>query len=243
MQPKGVTGQVNFTSHMDAVVTVAVRLVNALTAGEAHGRRYEPPAGEQLTAAVSAALRAGHERGHGQPGAGPQEAGRPVTGAAGAGQSPGTGQPGAGRRGEVPGPVVTAADAAGFRPVAVALRTVFEAHAAGDTDTAARQVNAMLAQTGARPELRRHDGEDWHLHFPGGQNTLVQGWAAGCATGLAVVLGSGVGWRLGICSAPRCDRVFVDSSRNGTRRFCSTACQNRVKAAAFRAKGGPPAPA
>src|SRR6195256_4184868 len=28
-----VTGQVNFTSHMDAVVTVAVRLVNALTPG------------------------------------------------------------------------------------------------------------------------------------------------------------------------------------------------------------------
>lgn len=227
MQGKDVTGQVNFTSHMDAVVTVAVRLVNALTPGQAHGRPYEPPAGAALTAAVSAALRAGHERGHGKPGAGP----------------PGTGQPGTGPRREAAGPVVTAAEAAGFRPVAGALRQVFEAHAAGDSDAAARQVNAMLAQTGARPLLRRHDGEDWHLHFPGGQDTLVQGWAAGCATGLAVVLGSGVGWRLGICSAPRCDRVFVDSSRNGTRRFCSTACQNRVKAAAFRAKGELPAPA
>ncbi|HEY1643704.1 MAG TPA: CGNR zinc finger domain-containing protein [Streptosporangiaceae bacterium] len=218
----------NFTSHMDAVVTVAVRLVNALTPGQAHGRPYEPPAGAALTAAVSAALRAGHERGHGGPAAGPP---------------PGTGPPGTGPRGEAAGPVVTAAEAAGFRPVAGALRQVFEAHAAGDSDAAARQVNAMLAQTGARPLLRRHDGEDWHLHFPGGQDTLVQGWAAGCATGLAVVLGSGVGWRLGLCSAPRCDRVFVDSSRNGTRRFCSTACQNRVKAAAFRAKGELPAPA
>jgi predicted RNA-binding Zn ribbon-like protein len=28
--------------------------------------------------------------------------------------------------------------------------------------------------------------------------------------------------------------VYVDVSRNGTRRFCSTTCQNRVKAAAFR---------
>jgi predicted RNA-binding Zn ribbon-like protein len=27
----------------------------------------------------------------------------------------------------------------------------------------------------------------------------------------------------------------VDTSRNATRRFCSTACQNRVKAASFRA--------
>jgi predicted RNA-binding Zn ribbon-like protein len=28
--------------------------------------------------------------------------------------------------------------------------------------------------------------------------------------------------------------VYVDVSRNGTRRFCSTACQNRVKAATYR---------
>jgi predicted RNA-binding Zn ribbon-like protein len=33
-----------------------------------------------------------------------------------------------------------------------------------------------------------------------------------------------------------CDRVFVDVSRNGTRRFCSETCQNRVKVAAHRAR-------
>ena len=54
-----VTGQVNFTSHMDAVVTVAVRLANALTPGEAHGRPYLPPGGRALPAAVTAALREG----------------------------------------------------------------------------------------------------------------------------------------------------------------------------------------
>src|SRR5258708_6175672 len=56
---KDVTGQVNITSHMDAVVTVAVRLVNALTPGEAHGRPYLPPDGAALPPAVTAALRAG----------------------------------------------------------------------------------------------------------------------------------------------------------------------------------------
>ncbi len=40
--------------------------------------------------------------------------------------------------------------------------------------------------------------------------------------------------RLGVCTAPHCDRVYVDTSRNGSKRFCSTACQNRVKTAAFR---------
>jgi predicted RNA-binding Zn ribbon-like protein len=32
--------------------------------------------------------------------------------------------------------------------------------------------------------------------------------------------------------------VYVDTSRNGTRRFCSTTCQNRVKTAAFRSRHG-----
>ena len=55
-------------------------------------------------------------------------------------------------------------------------------------------------------------------------------------TGLATVLGSEVHDRLGVCTAPRCDRVHVDVSPNGTRRFRPTACQNRVKTAGFRAR-------
>jgi predicted RNA-binding Zn ribbon-like protein len=105
-------------------------------------------------------------------------------------------------------------------------------------DEAAGQVNALLVRTGARPELERHDGEPWHLHFHAADRSLPNGWAAGCATGLAVVLGGSRYDRLGVCTGPRCDRVYVDTSRNGTRRYCSTSCQNRVKTAAFRARLG-----
>jgi predicted RNA-binding Zn ribbon-like protein len=181
---------------MDAVVTVAVELVNTLTSGEARGRRYVPPADGELRRVVSEALRAG---------------------------SPDV-------------RAVTRQEAAEFCAVAAALRDVFTAVAADDTDAAARLVNAMLAETGARPHLDSHDGEPWHLHFHGAADSPVTGWAAGCATGLAVVLGSERHGRLGVCAAPRCDRVYVDTSRNGTRRFCSTSCQSRVKAAAFRAR-------
>jgi predicted RNA-binding Zn ribbon-like protein len=120
--------------------------------------------------------------------------------------------------------------------MAVELRVVFAAVAAGDLDTAAHQVNRLLEETHARPHLDRHDGEPWHLHFHGTGGTVSVDWVAGCATGLAVVLGSEFHDRLGVCTAPHCDRVYVDTSRNGTRRFCSTACQNRVKTAAFRAR-------
>ena len=127
-------------------------------------------------------------------------------------------------------------EAAGLCFVAAELRGVFAAVSAGAVDDAARQVNALLVRTGARPELERHDGEPWHLHFHAADNSLPNGWAAGCATGLAVVLGGELHDRLGVCTAPRCDRVYVDTSRNGTRRYCSTSCQNRVKTAAFRAR-------
>jgi predicted RNA-binding Zn ribbon-like protein len=131
---------------------------------------------------------------------------------------------------------VPAEDAEELRGIATELRAVFEAVARDDVDSAARQVNRLLAWTGARPALDDHDEQGWHLHFHGSHETLANGWAAGCATGLAIVLGTEDRGRLGVCTAPRCDRVYVDTSRNGTRRFCSTTCQNRVKTAAFRSR-------
>lgn len=183
----------NFNSHTDVVISVAVQLVNLLTPGDDRGRRYLPPEGDERTAAVGGVLRA----------SGGREA--------------------------------TWEEAAELCFVAAELRGVFEAVSRGAIDEAARQVNAMLTRTGARPELERHDGQSWHLHFHAADNSLPNGWAAGCATGLAVVLGGDLSDRLGVCTAPRCDRVYVDISRNGTRRYCSTSCQNRVKTAAFRA--------
>ena len=116
------------------------------------------------------------------------------------------------------------------------MRGIFEAMEAGRADEAATAVNRLLRETGARPQLDRVPGEPWQMHFHGASDTYGVGWAAGCATALALAIGSELAGRLGICVAPRCDRVYVDASRNGVRRFCSGPCQSRVKAAAFRAR-------
>ncbi|WP_240106747.1 CGNR zinc finger domain-containing protein [Streptomyces sp. MUM 203J] len=121
--------------------------------------------------------------------------------------------------------------------VAQQMRGVFEAVEEGRIDDAAEIVNALLRATGARPQLDRVPGEPWQLHFHGHDDSLAVGWSAGCATALALAAGSDLAGRLGVCAAPRCDRVFVDSSRNSGRQFCSVTCQNRVKAAAYRARG------
>ena len=198
LEGQRVTGQVNFNSHTDTVVRMAVALVNLLTPGEDRSRAYAPPAGAELAARLNALFKSAGSR-----------------------------------------TVVTSAEAEAFAPAAADLRAVFAAVAAGDLDGAAHRVNDMLAATGAHPVLKRHDGEPWHLHFHSAdEGSPVKSWAAGCATGLAIVLGGELYDRLGVCTAPHCDRVYVDTSRNGSRRFCSTACQNRVKAAAFRERRG-----
>jgi predicted RNA-binding Zn ribbon-like protein len=185
---------VNFNSHTDVVVRMAVALVNLLTEGEERSRRYLPPAGPERVARLNALFEATGSR-----------------------------------------TKVSEDEAAAFGDVAAELRGVFAAVAAGDVDNAARRVNGMLRATGAHPLLARHNDEAWHVHFHAADEaSRVKGWAAGCATGLAVVLGGEYFDRLGVCTAPHCDRAYVDTSRNGSKRFCSTACQNRVKAAAFR---------
>ena len=131
---------------------------------------------------------------------------------------------------------LTEDEADGMTTVAGRLRGVFEAVGSGDLDAAAGTLNTLMVRWGAQPRLDRHDDEPWHLHFHSAEAEYVDGWAAGLATGLAFVVGSEHADRLGVCSAPACDRVYADTSRNGTKRFCSTACQNRVKAAAFRAR-------
>jgi predicted RNA-binding Zn ribbon-like protein len=129
-----------------------------------------------------------------------------------------------------------AAEAAVLAGWANRLRAVVEKVDAGDVDTACADLNEILRATNAMPTLSRHDSEPWHLHFHSTDADWATSWAAPMATGLAIVLGNAAIERLGLCNAPACDRVYIDVSRNGRRRFCSTACQNRVKAAAFRAR-------
>ncbi|PZS15112.1 MAG: hypothetical protein DLM57_13310 [Pseudonocardiales bacterium] len=134
----------------------------------------------------------------------------------------------------------TSAPAASHMPAFVELahsvRPVFEAVDVGRIDDAAIIVNDLLSRYAPSPYLDRHDQQPWHLHFHGRNAADRSGWGGGVSVGLAAVLGSEYADRLGVCRAPSCDRVFVDVSRNGTRRFCSTACQNRVKATAHRAR-------
>ena len=126
-----------------------------------------------------------------------------------------------------------APDVPGFIALAHELHGVFRDLDAGDDDAAAARLNGLLAAHPAHPHLAKEDGR-WRLHHHPVDAELVPMVTAICAEAMARMIGEGVGRRLGTCDSDDCAQVFVDGSRNGSRRFCSTTCQNRVKAATFR---------
>ncbi len=114
------------------------------------------------------------------------------------------------------------------------LRAVWGAR---DMRTAAAVVNGMVAEAGALPQLTDHDGWEWHLHWTAPSARLASRLAADAGMALAEVLRDDGAERLQACEAPDCEAVFVDLSRNRSRRYCDTGnCGNRQHVAAYRAR-------
>ncbi|MTV24862.1 CGNR zinc finger domain-containing protein [Nitriliruptoraceae bacterium ZYF776] len=97
-------------------------------------------------------------------------------------------------------------------------------------------VDGLLADLRVRPRLSTHDGRPPHLHFERDGAGTVERLRANTVLGLARTVTADGPDRLGRCDADGCARVFVDTSRNGRRRFCTTACANRTHVAAHRAR-------
>jgi predicted RNA-binding Zn ribbon-like protein len=104
------------------------------------------------------------------------------------------------------------------------------------TDDAVPILNAMLADGNARPWLYRHDGSDWHIHASELDAPLAERIAVDIALALVDVIRAGAQSRLRVCDADDCDGLFVDLSRNGSKRFCSVRCGNRMNMIAFRSR-------
>lgn len=98
-----------------------------------------------------------------------------------------------------------------------------------------REVNDLLARVELRPHLTDHDDRGHHLHYEAASAGLAERVRANTLMGLAVLLCDEL-MRIGTCDAERCERAWVDTSRNARRRFCSTACANRTHVAAHRAR-------
>lgn len=116
------------------------------------------------------------------------------------------------------------------------LHEVFQAAVDGDDAAVVARLNALLAEHPIQPEISGHDQSSWHLHAAGPGASMAGVVAAEALMGLTMTvidLGADL---LGICCAPNCERVYLDTSRNRSRRYCSDRCSTRIAVAAHRAR-------
>lgn len=119
------------------------------------------------------------------------------------------------------------------RPLRDRLRAVF----AMAEDEAVAVLDDLVAQAGALPRLVRHDGSGWHFHYTDADTDWAATLAADLAMGLLVVIRDWGHARLGVCAGDTCDDVFVDLSRNASKRYCDPrTCGNRAAVRAYRAR-------
>ena len=125
---------------------------------------------------------------------------------------------------------VSSDEAAGIMAWRSRLRAVF---AESTVDARVELVNRLLADSASAPYISRHDGRPPHLHYHIAGVSIVDRVRAYTAGGLAHLVCEDSS-RAGVCDRPGCGTAFVDTSRNGRRRFCSTRCATRVHVADHR---------
>ncbi|TXK20030.1 CGNR zinc finger domain-containing protein [Homoserinibacter sp. GY 40078] len=127
------------------------------------------------------------------------------------------------------------ADAHELAEVRAARDRAREVWGVGDEQTVT-WVNAILEDAHAVPQLVDHDGLGWHIHAVDSGAPLAERILVEAAIGLIDVVRSGRTDRLRACEADDCEGLFVDLSKNGSKRFCSTRCGNRMAVRAYRAR-------
>ena len=127
---------------------------------------------------------------------------------------------------------VSDAELAEVHKVRARLEEVFHA---GDEHTATALLNKLLEDYEAKPYLTDHDGK-WHFHYAPDEAPVSHRLATSTAMGLATVVAEFGIHRLGICHADDCGDVYVDMSRNRSRRYCNDLCSTRTNVAAYRAR-------
>ena len=102
-----------------------------------------------------------------------------------------------------------------IRQLRAHLRRVFVAQDVGE---AARLLNEIADEAAAVPRLERVDGT-WKVHF-GPSEPVAAHLGATAAAGLIDIVQAHGLTRFGTCSGPPCTGVFVDATKNRSKRYC-----------------------
>lgn len=102
---------------------------------------------------------------------------------------------------------------------------------------AAARINEEITELRIAPSIADHDDVGPHLHWTPSTATFDDQVVADVLMALAQELCEHGTQRFGTCAAERCERLFFDTTRNGSRRFCSDPrCASRTHTADHRAR-------
>ena len=130
----------------------------------------------------------------------------------------------------------TERDATVLRRFQRELRQVFEASAEEDVAGVIEGLNVLMEKHPITPMISDHDPDDLHLHVATRSASVSELLIGESLLGLSTLVCDLGATRLGVCSATKCARVFVDTSPNRSRRYCSERCSSRANVAAYRAR-------
>jgi predicted RNA-binding Zn ribbon-like protein len=127
-------------------------------------------------------------------------------------------------------------DASTLRRFRRDLRPVFEASDAGDVRRVIDSLNELMERHPITPMVSDHDAKNLHLHVANRASSVADLLIGEALLGLATLVCDLGPTRLGVCSATPCTNVYVDTSPNQSRRYCSERCSSRANVAAYRAR-------
>jgi len=116
------------------------------------------------------------------------------------------------------------------------LRPVFEAADADDVRATVDLLNEAMVRHPITPRIADHDTADLHLHVATKAASVAELLVGESLLGLATLVCDLGPTRLGVCSETHCSNVYVDTSPNRSRRYCSDRCSSRANVAAYRAR-------
>ena len=131
---------------------------------------------------------------------------------------------------------VAPADLPALRTFQGELRPVFEASDEGQVPLVVSQLNDLLAAHPVTPMISDHDPDHLHMHVANRAASVAELLIGESLMGLASLVCDLGATRLGLCTASPCTNVFVDTSPNQSRRYCSDRCSSRANVAAYRAR-------
>jgi predicted RNA-binding Zn ribbon-like protein len=121
-------------------------------------------------------------------------------------------------------------DLAGARELRSRLAVAFDAATQAD---AVEALNAVVAESAIPPRLER-TAESWSFRSWPDEGEGLAFLAPYAALGLLEAIRD-LGWeRFGRCAGSPCRCVYIDRSRNRSRRFCCGLCADRVAQADYR---------